>query len=98
MEYFQAYWFCFSKYRHTRLNILVQHNEGGRVGPPQKHCDWRSWQESVEEVKRTLNARFESLESLNTKQSEENNKVTEHIENLDGNGKNWERKWQDLSF
>ena len=40
----------------------------------------------MEEVNKTLNTRVESLESWNTKLSEEINKVAEHIDTLDAIG------------
>ena len=59
------------------VNIFIQHNAIEELVEKVK---------SVEEVNKTLNTRVESLETWNTKLSEEINKFTEHIDTLDANG------------
>ena len=59
------------------MNILVQHDAIEELDKRVK---------SVEAENRTLNARVESLESWNAKQSEEIKTVAEHIQTFDTNG------------
>ena len=79
--------------RHTDMpNIVIAQPKGCAIrklgfspGSLDKSCTDQKVK-SVEEVNKTLNTRVESLESWNNKQSEEINKLAEHIESLDANG------------